>query len=94
MCVVVSFIRFGKFLAIISSNFFFFFWSYRTACGILVPQPGIEPGLTAVKARGVLTTGPLGNSLFKYFFFPLLSFPSETPVMHMLVCMVEKKEST
>ena len=22
-----------------------FFWSYRVACRILVPQPGIEPGL-------------------------------------------------
>ena len=31
-------------------NFFFFFCPYLTACGILVPQPGIEPGPTAVKA--------------------------------------------
>ena len=22
---------------------FFFFWSHRVACGILLPQPGIEP---------------------------------------------------
>ena len=30
---------------------FFFFWPHRVACGILVPQPGIEPGPSAVKAR-------------------------------------------
>ena len=23
--------------------FFFFFWPYREACGILIPWPGIEP---------------------------------------------------
>ena len=27
----------------------FFFWPYCTACRILVPQPGIEPGPSAVK---------------------------------------------
>ena len=32
-------------------QFFFFFWSHYTACGILVPQPGIEPGSSAVKAQ-------------------------------------------
>ena len=32
------------------------------ACGILVPQPGIEPGPLQWKRR-VLTTGPPGNSL-------------------------------
>lgn len=35
-------------------------------CEILILQPGIEPGPLAVKA-GVLTTGPLVNSLRKYF---------------------------
>ena len=29
---------------------FFFFWPHHTACGILVPQPGIEPRPLAVKA--------------------------------------------
>ena len=29
---------------------FFLFWPRPTACGILVPQPGIEPGPMAVKA--------------------------------------------
>ena len=31
-------------------GFFFFFWLSHMACGILVPQPGIEPGPSAVKA--------------------------------------------
>ena len=30
---------------------FFFFFGFATAFGILVPQPGIEPGPLAVKAR-------------------------------------------
>ena len=29
---------------------FFFFWPQRAACRILVPQPGIEPGLSVVRA--------------------------------------------
>ena len=29
---------------------FFFFWLHLAACGILVPQPGNEPGATTVKA--------------------------------------------
>ena len=32
-------------------TFFFFPWSHHAACGILVRQPGIEPGPSAVKAR-------------------------------------------
>ena len=36
--------------------FFFFliftFWSSHTACGVLVPQPGIEPVPFALKAQG------------------------------------------
>ena len=27
----------------------FFFWLHHAACGILVPQPGIKPGLPAVR---------------------------------------------
>ena len=30
--------------------FFFFFWPYHMACGLLVPQPGIEPVPPAVEA--------------------------------------------
>ena len=29
---------------------YYFFWPHLTACGILVPRPGIEPGAMAVKA--------------------------------------------
>ena len=32
---------------------FFFFWPCHTACGILVPRPGIEPVPPAVEARGL-----------------------------------------
>ena len=31
-------------------NFFFFFWSHCTVCGILVPQSGIEPLPPALEA--------------------------------------------
>ena len=30
-------------------DFFFFFWPHLTACGILVPRPGIEPVPPAVE---------------------------------------------
>ena len=36
-----------------------FFWSHCTACGILVPQPGIEPVPPAVEGQ-VPTTGQPG----------------------------------
>ena len=40
----------------------FYIWLFgREACGILVPQPGIEPAPPALKSK-VLTTGPLGKS--------------------------------
>lgn len=35
--------------------YMYIFWPCHTACGILVLQPGIEPGLTTLKLR-VLTT--------------------------------------
>ena len=31
--------------------FFFFFWPCHTACGILVPQPGIKPVPPALEAQ-------------------------------------------
>ena len=34
----------------INLSLFFFFWPHLASCGMLVPQPGIEPGATAVKA--------------------------------------------
>ena len=39
--------------------------SCPTACGILVPRPGIEPTSPALEGR-FLTTGPRGNSLFVF----------------------------
>ena len=33
--------------------FFFFFWPHHAACGILVPQPGIEPVPPAVEAQSL-----------------------------------------
>ena len=44
-----------------TSLFIYFFFAMLLGCGILVPQPGIEPKSMAVKVR-VLTTGPPGNS--------------------------------
>ena len=41
--------------------FFFPFWPYYLACGILVPQAGIEPMPPQWK-HGALTTGPPGKS--------------------------------
>ena len=34
-------------------NYFFFFWLHHVACGILVPQPGIEPVPPAAEARSL-----------------------------------------
>ena len=51
----------------------FFFFFGREACGILAPQPGIEPTPPALEGE-VLTTGPPGKSHFlaflKNFIFP------------------------
>ena len=45
----------GSSCLIPSCTFFFFFfpfsWLHHVACGILVPQPGIEPVPSAVKAQ-------------------------------------------
>ena len=42
--------------------FFFFFFATSCTCGILVPQPGMEPAPLHWK-HGFLTTGLLGKSL-------------------------------
>ena len=44
----------------------FFFWPCRTACGILVPQPGIEPASPALEAQSLdhWTTREVPQSLF------------------------------
>ena len=44
------------------------FWPCCTACGILVPQPEIEPTPPALEA-GVLTTGLPGKSLLIQFYY-------------------------
>ena len=45
--------------------------SWPTACGILVPQPGIKPMSPALEG-GFLTTGPPGKSLTTIFFKRIL----------------------
>ena len=35
------------------------------ACGIIAPQPGVEPTSYALEGE-ILTTGPLGKSLYVY----------------------------
>ena len=47
---------------------FLFVWPYHTACGILVPWPGIEPGPMAVKVPSP-NHWPARNSLFCFFLF-------------------------
>ena len=43
------------------------FWFFgREVCGILVPQPGIEPTAPALEGE-VLTTGQPGKSLWEGF---------------------------
>ena len=37
-------------ISVTLSLFFFFFWPRHTACGILVPRPGMEPETPAVEA--------------------------------------------
>ena len=58
--------NFIEFITILLLLFFFFlmFWSFgREACGVLVPQPGIEPTPRALEGK-VLTIGLPDKSLF------------------------------
>ena len=52
------------------NDFFFFFWPRHVACGILVPQPGIEPGPSALKVQSPnhWTTREFPNDFFFFFF--------------------------
>ena len=54
---------------------FIYFWPCHEVCGILVPQPGIEPVPPVVEAQSV-TTGPPRNSLFCLFNSELFSSDS------------------
>ena len=57
----------------ILSLFLFIYWPHHVACGILVPQPGIEPMSPAVEPASpalesrFLTTGPPGKSSHHVF---------------------------
>ena len=42
-----------SFVSICLLFFFFFFWRHHIACGILVPQPGIEPAPPALEAQSL-----------------------------------------
>ena len=51
----------------------FMFWFFgREACGILAPQPGIEPAPPALQGK-VLTTGPSGKSHLPFLFDSFLA---------------------
>ena len=45
---------------------FIYLWLCHVACGILVPQPGVEPVPSAMRPQS-LSTGPPGNSLIGAF---------------------------
>ena len=50
------------------------FWCFGSkACGILAPQPGVEPAPPALEGK-VLTTGPPGKSLSYLIFKSLRHF--------------------
>ena len=59
------------------AGFFFFFWPKLMACGILVPQPGIEPTSPAVEAQLTdlhrLKPGTRTSSLLLPLFHAMLS---------------------
>ena len=48
--------------------------SCPSACGILVPQPGIEPASPALEG-GFLTTGPPGKSVSSVFYSKMFCCP-------------------
>ena len=47
----------------------FFFWLHHPACGILAPQPGIEPAPSAVKAGSPNHWTSREFPVYIYFFF-------------------------
>ena len=51
-----------------------YFWLYHAACGILVPQPGIEPTPPALEVQSLNRTGPAGESLSSQFALTLVFF--------------------
>ena len=70
--------------------FCFMFWFFGCeACGILAPQPGIEPAPPALEGK-VLTTGPPRKSLgYRFFSFHYFEY-----VIHsLLTCKVSAEKS-
>ena len=51
-----------------------YFWLYHAACGILVPQPGIEPTPPALEVQSLNRTGPRGEPLSSQFALTLVFF--------------------
>ena len=66
------------FLFVLHFFFFLIFWPHQVACGILVPQPGIEPVPPAVEAQSLnhrtAREVPVSCILnvFVFFHFPLM----------------------
>ena len=75
----VSFIL-KKIVVFFFSFFNFIFWLCHTACGILVPRPGMEPRPTSLK---VLTTEPPGRPLLSVYY----SCPSGFKWCLLLLCI-------
>ena len=67
--------------------FFCFLWQHWASCGILVPQPGIEPGPRQWKCP-VITTGEPGNSLqfLNRLFWPLVQQIVIKYILHVMHC--------
>ena len=62
-------------------------FSCSTACGVLVPWPGIKPESPALQG-GCLITGPLGKSPALWFWFALLMIDEvEHLLMSLVVCI-------
>ena len=63
-CVWIIYFFFKSLLNLLQYCFCFVFWFFDPeACGILAPQPGIEPESPALQGE-VLTTGPPRKSQF------------------------------
>ena len=67
-CTTINFFIF--FLLFKRFFYFLFFWPHHAACGILVPQPGIEPRSTALEAWSLncWTTREAPFTIFKLYF--------------------------
>ena len=59
------------------------FWLCHTACGILVPQPGIEPKPSALKVQSLNHQGSPQRSVRMGTAFIWLILVSPPPVLHL-----------